>query len=154
MIRHTVLLIFSAISIAVGQCLKCLQFVAEIAYNSLQKNKQFFIQISFSCFSGIAHCSTTLLYDSITESGIYYIILFLDTNMNFGQGLMTCAIFGFESKHVFLPLQKWFKKVHKLYKRSRNRSMQGEERMPHASWSLTVLEKIFWNLPRCESTNI
>ena len=38
-------------------------------------------------------------------------IKFLDTFINFGQGIMTFAIFGLESEYVFTPLQRWFEKA-------------------------------------------
>ena len=69
--------------------------------------------------SGIALCTTTILYEDTAEVGIYFIIVFLDTTLNFGQGLMTCAVFGLETKYVFSPLLKWLKKVRRTYVRVR-----------------------------------
>merc|ERR1712226_1135679 len=107
MLRHTVLLIYSAISMIVG----------------------------------IALCTTRILYENTTEVGIYFIIVFLDTSLNFGQGLMTCAVFGLESKYVFFPLLKWLKKVRKIYKKIK----KGEQIIcaERTSYSLKVLEKVF-----------
>ena len=65
--------------------------------------------------------------------------------MNFGQGLMTCAVFGLESKYVFSPLLKWLKKVDKMYKKIR----KGEriDCNDTRSLSLKCLEQLFRTLP-------
>ena len=97
----------------------------------------------FHLFPGIALCSTAILYDDIPEYGIYFIIVFLDTSMNFGQGMMTCAVFGLESKYVFIPLLEWFKKVRKLYKNIRNGKQVERETPTTTSLSLRVIEKMF-----------
>ena len=97
----------------------------------------------FHLFSGIALCSTAILYDDIPEYGIYFIIVFLDTSMNFGQGIMTCAVFGLESKYVFIPLLEWFKKVRKLYKNIRSGKQVERKTATTTSFSLRVMEKIF-----------
>merc|ERR1719189_1158178 len=106
MLRHTVLLIYIAVSMTVG----------------------------------IALCSTRILYEDTAEVGIYFIIVFLDTTLNFGQGLMTCAVFVLETKYVFSPLLKWFKKVRKTYMRVR----KGEETAcsQSESFSIRMLEKV------------
>ena len=92
-------------------------------------------------FSGIALCTTRILYENTTEVGIYFIIVFLDTSLNFGQGLMTCAVFGLESKYVFYPLLKWLKKVRKIYKKiKKGEQISCAER---TSYSLKVLETVF-----------
>ena len=64
---------------------------------------------------GMALCITRILYEDINEVGIYFIIVFVDMSMNFGQGIMTCAVFGLESKNVFLPIVGWLKKVKEMY---------------------------------------
>ena len=89
---------------------------------------------------GIALCITRLLYENTTEVGIYFIIVFLDTSMNFGQGLMTCAVFGLESKYVFSPMVKWFKKVRKMYKSIKKGEPNGcaEDK----SYSLKILDSV------------
>ena len=38
-------------------------------------------------------------------------IKFLDAFLNFGQGIMTFAIFGLESQYVFSPLLHWIEKA-------------------------------------------
>ena len=89
---------------------------------------------------GIALCITRILYENTTEVGIYFIIVFLDTSMNFGQGLMTCAVFGLESKYVFFPLLKWLKKVRKMYTKIRKGEPIGCTESK--SYSMKILEKI------------
>ena len=42
-------------------------------------------------------------------------IKFLDTFLNFGQGIMTFAIFGLESQYVFSPLLKWIEKARSIW---------------------------------------
>ena len=92
-------------------------------------------------FPGIALCSTRLLYENATEVGIYFIIVFVDTCMNFGQGLMTCAVFGLESKYVFSPLVKWLKKVRKMYKTiKKGEQIQSTET---TSCSIKILNNLF-----------
>merc|ERR1719189_2278170 len=112
MLRHTVLLIYIAVSMTVG----------------------------------IALCSTRILYEDTAEVGIYFIIVFLDTTLNFGQGLMTCAVFGLETKYVFSPLLKWFKKVRKTYMRVR----KGEQIncAETKSYSLKFMKKLFQTFVR------
>ena len=81
------------------------------------------------------------MYENTTEVGIYFIIVFLDTSLNFGQGLMTCAVFGLESKYVFSPLLKWLKKARKIYKKTkRGEQISCDE---SKSYSLKVLAKVF-----------
>ena len=55
----------------------------------------------------MAACIINLLSTSFTA--IYVGIIFLDTTLNFGQGIVSFAIFGLESQYVFSPLLKWFK---------------------------------------------
>ena len=42
-------------------------------------------------------------------------IKFLDTFLNFGQGIMTFAIFGLESQYVFSPLLHWIEKARSIW---------------------------------------
>ena len=42
-------------------------------------------------------------------------IKFLDTFLNFGQGIMTFAIFGLESQYVFSPLIHWIEKARLIW---------------------------------------
>ena len=42
-------------------------------------------------------------------------IKFLDTFLNFGQGIMTFAIFGLESQYVFSPLLNWIEKARSIW---------------------------------------
>ena len=42
-------------------------------------------------------------------------IKFLDTFLNFGQGIMTFAIFGLESQYVFSPLLIWIEKARSIW---------------------------------------
>ena len=42
-------------------------------------------------------------------------IKFLDTFLNFGQGIMTFAIFGLESQYVFSPLIHWIEKARSIW---------------------------------------
>ena len=88
----------------------------------------------------MALCITRILYQNIDEGGIYLIIVFLDTSMNFGQGIMTCAVFGLESKYVFLPIVEWLKRVKEMYENIKKREHNGcaEEE----SYSLKLLHHI------------
>ena len=42
-------------------------------------------------------------------------IKLLDTFLNFGQGIMTFAIFGLESQYVFSPLIHWIEKARSIW---------------------------------------
>ena len=42
-------------------------------------------------------------------------IKFLDTFLNFGQGIMTFAIFGLESQYVFSPVLHWIEKARSIW---------------------------------------
>ena len=60
--------------------------------------------------------------------------------MNFGQGLMTCAVFGLESKYVFSPMVKWFKKARKMYKNIKKGEPNGCAE--NKSYSLKILDSV------------
>ena len=63
--------------------------------------------------SGLAACVINLM--SRTYSPILVGIKFLDTFLNFGQGVMTFAIFGLESQYVFTPLVRWFERASSIW---------------------------------------
>ena len=85
----------------------------------------YFVSIHFFLL-GLAACIINFVNTSFTA--IYVGIIFLDTTLNFGQGLMTFAIFGLESQYVFAPLLKWFKNAGALMadpEREYNNNMEG-----------------------------
>ena len=47
---------------------------------------------------------------------ILVMIKFLDAFLNFGQGIMTFAIFGLESQYVFAPFIRWIHKARSIWK--------------------------------------
>ena len=47
---------------------------------------------------------------------ILVMIKFLDAFLNFGQGIMTFAIFGLESQYVFAPITRWGQKASSIWK--------------------------------------
>ena len=47
---------------------------------------------------------------------ILVMIKFLDAFLNFGQGIMTFAIFGLESQYVFAPIVRWIHKARSIWK--------------------------------------
>ena len=66
-------------------------------------------QLFLRTFSGIALCVWTLVMDGM--SGIYLELVFLDGFLNFGQGLFAFAIFGFETKYIFVPVKSCFRRM-------------------------------------------
>lgn len=71
-----------------------------------------------SMFMGLFLC-TWRLFNKIT-SGTYVEVEFLDGVLNYGQGLIIFAIFGFDTKVIFLPCMKSFTNIKcKLFKRWR-----------------------------------
>ena len=52
----------------------------------------------------------------VTLTPILVMIKFLDAFLNFGQGIMTFAIFGLESQYVFAPFIRWVHKATSIWK--------------------------------------
>ena len=46
---------------------------------------------------------------------VLVMIKFLDAFLNFGQGIMTFAIFGLESQYVFTPFMCWLHKARSIW---------------------------------------
>ena len=58
-------------------------------------------------------------------------IKFLDAFLNFGQGIMTFAIFGLESQYVFAPISRWIQKARSIWKDPElHTNMPDDKRLP------------------------
>ncbi|XP_018330000.1 integral membrane protein GPR155 isoform X2 [Agrilus planipennis] len=62
-----------------------------------------------SMFVGLALSVWTLIMEGM--SGIYIEISFLDATLNFGQSIIVFAIFGLNTKEIFLPLLNFWTKL-------------------------------------------
>nr|XP_022307078.1 integral membrane protein GPR155-like isoform X2 [Crassostrea virginica] len=62
------------------------------------------VLLLLSMFIGLFLCTWRLFNNSI--SGIYVEMEFLDAVFNYGQGFIILAIFGFDTKYIFLPFIK------------------------------------------------
>ncbi|XP_018027318.1 integral membrane protein GPR155 [Hyalella azteca] len=70
------------------------------------------VLLLFLCGSmivGFGLCLWTLVSDDV--SGVYIEMVFLDAVLNYGQGLITAAIFGLDSTLIVLPLMRWYRRV-------------------------------------------
>ena len=83
------------------------------------------------------------------NDAIYIGIAFLDTFLNYSQGLVVLAFFGLESSIVFDPLKKWFDTVQGLYyERSLSARIEKDPRLYH--WTLRLVSSIISRLPHAE----
>lgn len=78
--------------------------------NNFQSGKFMILLIynQVSMIVGIFLCSWRLMHRHYDKSGTYVEIEFLDGVFNYGQGFLLLAIFGFDTKFIFLPcIRKW-----------------------------------------------
>lgn len=71
--------------------------------------------LSVSMFVGGALCLWTLLMDGM--SGIYLELVFLDGFLNLGQSLFTLALFGINTKGIYLKLRVLLRRI--IYRRDK-----------------------------------
>ncbi|KAF2359702.1 Membrane transport protein [Trinorchestia longiramus] len=70
------------------------------------------VLLLFLCSSmivGFGLCLWTLVSDDV--SGVYVEMVFLDAVLNYGQGLITAAIFGLDPNLIVLPLSRWYRRL-------------------------------------------
>ena len=83
------------------------------------------------------------------KDAIYIGIAFLNKFLKCSQGLVLFALFGLESRLVFVPLQTWLNTIKELYG---DRSLKLDDpRLYH--WTLHVMARIIRSLPQTEKEN-